>query len=94
MICTSNSRAFKTKHFDINLMKIGCLIRKLWVIKYEIWTAAILFSSSGLKNRIKSKLKASFNIEFVLIRLTILPVARNKQLSKFDTKIFGKNHLI
>ena len=35
----------KTKHFDINLMKIGGQIRKLWVIKYEIWTAAILFSS-------------------------------------------------
>ena len=46
------------------------------------------------KNRIKSKLKASFNIECVPIRLTILPVARNKQLSKFDTKIFGENHLI
>ena len=28
-ICTSNSRAFKTKHFDINLMKFGGLIRKL-----------------------------------------------------------------
>ena len=91
LICTSNSRAFKTKHFDINLMKIGGLIRKLWVIKYEIWTAAILFSSLGKKIRIKSKLKASFNIECVLIRLTILPVARNKHLSTFDTKIFGKN---
>ena len=45
LICTSNSRSFKTKHFDINLMKFGGLIRKLWVIKYEIWTAAILFSS-------------------------------------------------
>ena len=45
LVCTSNSRAFKTKHFDINLMKIGGQIRKLWVIKYEIWTAAILFSS-------------------------------------------------
>ena len=45
LICTSNLRAFKTKHFDINLIKIGGLIRKLWVIKYEIWTAAILFSS-------------------------------------------------
>ena len=44
LICTSNSRAFKTKHFDIKLMKFGGLIRKLWVIKYKIWTAAILFS--------------------------------------------------
>ena len=43
---------------------------------------------------IKSKLKDSFNTECVPIRLTILPVARNKQLSKFDMKIFGKNHLI
>ena len=45
LICTANSRAFKTKHFDINLMQFGGLIRKLWIIKYEIWTAAILFSS-------------------------------------------------
>ena len=45
LICTSNSRAFKIKHFDINLKRIDGLIRKLWVIKYEIWTAAILFSS-------------------------------------------------
>ena len=33
LICTSHSRAFKTKHFDINLVKFGGLIRKLWVIK-------------------------------------------------------------
>ena len=46
------------------------------------------------KNRIKSKLKASFNIECVSIQGTILPVARNKQLSKFDTKIFGNIYLI
>ena len=45
LICTANSRAFKTKYFDINLMKFCGLIRKLWIIKYEIWTAAILFSS-------------------------------------------------
>ena len=47
-----------------------------------------------VKKKDKIKIKASFNIECVPIRLTILPVARNKQLSKFDTKIFGENHLI
>ena len=43
MYITSNSRAFKTKHFDINLMKFGGLLKNYGYISIEYGRPPLCF---------------------------------------------------